>query len=413
MSEQLPITPTTYKDSGVNYDLMDPFKIDCQKAAISTAENIEGRFEPLGLKVQEVTFSRGESAYRVRITALRPVVFEISEVLEGIGSENRISRIAQALGDQLKVADRARQILGKSFHKGVAIDNGATVLNDLSASGAAPIAYHMFIAAGSSEWFADQARYRDLIEGNVELADLAGCSWGGGESQTLKDMIDPEDAVLAGAGVGLIFPEYVRYPSETNLRPGLSIVLLETDNPQTNGHTGLRRGNVFDRLVKRMGLPNERQNEVYTYDIGNGQTYAEAILTPSKIATPIVNELLLHPTNPVPIEYASHISGHAWRKLMRATSDFSYIIDKIPQPHPIFQLIQELSGASDKQMYEDYNMGAYYALFVEPEQVDRVKKVAEAHGQTALEAGYVEAGPKRVVIRPIDVEYKGEELQIR
>jgi|SRR3989344_2492569 len=401
--------PLQYSDSGVNYDLMDPFKIACQKAGATTSENIE-RFQEFGLTVNEVTYSRGESAFRVRIQTHQPMTFEIAQVIEGLGSENAISQRMYDLMERLKVAREASQVLGKSFFRGASYDNASTVFNDLSSSGASPMSYLMFLATGGSEWYQDEQRYEDLIAGALEACDDTRSTWGGGESQTLVDMIEPNQIIMAGASVGLTLPEYVRYPSETNIREGLSIVLLETDNPQTNGYTGLRK-KCLERLAARMRV-SEKEELAYTYDIGNGQTYGEAILAKSKIATPIIDGLLLS-QNPIPIEYATHLSGHAWRKLMRPNSEFTYVLDQIPDPHPIFRLIQDLSQASTEQMYADYNMGAYYALLVEPQFALAVTKEAKKHDQKALIAGYVEKGPKRVVIRPVGIEFKGESLQIR
>lgn len=77
--EGAPFAYSTY----VNYSDMDPFKVACQQAAISTGSNIE-RFLDQGLDVGEVTFSRGESAFSVDVKVLRPVRFRESIVLEGI-----------------------------------------------------------------------------------------------------------------------------------------------------------------------------------------------------------------------------------------------------------------------------------------------------------------------------------------
>src|SRR5258708_5055432 len=182
-ADHLPLDPLTYKGSGVNYDLMDPFKIECQQAALSTASNIE-RLSGFGLDVQEVTDSRGESSYGVGIKVARPTNLVLRHVIEGIGSKNAISTHAANMSEKLKIADEVKQILGLSFHRGVSLDNVATVLNDLSSSAATPFSFLHFMATGSGEWFNDQERRTELIAGNVDLCNLARCSWGGGETQT-------------------------------------------------------------------------------------------------------------------------------------------------------------------------------------------------------------------------------------
>jgi phosphoribosylformylglycinamidine cyclo-ligase len=92
--------------------------------------------------------------------------------------------------------------------------------------------------------------------------------------------------------------------------------------------------------------------------------------------------------------------------------DLSYVFDRVPNPRAIFRKIQELRGATYRQMYKNYGMGAYYTLFVESQYVDRVKQEAAKLGKTALDAGHTENGPKKVIIDPVGVEYSETELGI-
>lgn len=405
-------TPIRYADSGVNYALMDPFKIACQRAGLLTAKNIE-RFAEQGVLIREVTWSRGESAYQTDLEFLRDgVPIRLAIVDEGVGSKDTAAKEARKEKSKLRLADEVSKVLGISLVRNPAFDNVSTGLNDASSTGTSPIAYMHFIAVGDGKWFKDEVRYSELIEGTVEACNYARCAWGGGETQTLVGKIYKDECVMAGAVLGISFPGNIsRLPSEMNIEPGLKIVLLLTDSLQTNGLTPVRR-NYRDIIAERMGLSGRRKYEAYTYDIGNGQTYGEAVLKRSEIATPVIDGLLLGP-NPTPVEYASHISGHAWGKIMRATPEYSYVFDKIPEPAPIFRLLQDVSGMDDMDMYTTYNMGAYFALFVKPENVSKVQEVAELHGQKALDAGYIESGPKKIVIRPLDLEIPPEYLQIR
>jgi phosphoribosylformylglycinamidine cyclo-ligase len=410
------LDPLTYKGSGVNYDLMDPFKIACQQAAAGTGRNFE-RFEQQGVNFREIPQSRGESSYRFSTRMARTMEVNWAHVGEGIGSKNEIANQARELGEKLKIADEARAILGRSFYRGVGIDNGATILNDLSASGSSPVSFSLFVAAGSSNWFEDAERNHDLIAGTADVINLARCSWGGGESQTLVDMLAADEAILCGSGVGVQFPELNQYPSEENLRAGQRIVLVGGTKvgAQTNGFSLLRRG-LLSKIAQDMHLPEDKRTEAYSYNIGNGQTYGEAVLTPSEIYSPLMDRLLLDPFDgrPIPVAYAAHISGHGWAKIMRGRQELSYVIEKVPEPHPLFQFIQEFTGMSTKQMYQTYNMGAGYAVFVEPEHVEQVVLTASRLGQVAIDAGVVEYGPKRVVIRPLkDLTYLPEDLQIK
>ena len=66
-------------------------------------------------------------------------------------------------------------------------------------------------------------------------------------------------------------------------------------------------------------------------------------------------------------------------------------------------------------MYATYNMGAGFALILEPKSVPIVIQIAERLGITAMHAGYVEkrGRQKKVVLVEKDIEYDESTLAIR
>ena len=58
-------------------------------------------------------------------------------------------------------------------------------------------------------------------------------------------------------------------------------------------------------------------------------------------------------------------------------------------------------------------MGAGFALFVAASDAPRCVEIAQSLGIGARMAGQVEAGPKRLLIEPLGIEFGGEELQLR
>lgn len=387
-----------YSDSGVNYGMMDPFKIACQQAALTTAGNIN-RFGTYGLEAREITQSRGESAYEVEVSVKRAdLVFRIASVEEGLGTKNEIALQMRELQAKLNLAEDVRAKLGRSFYRGVAIDNAAMILNDLSTRAATPVSFMLHVAAYPADWFTDEERNADLIEGTVDACNQARCAWGGGESPALRDIINPDHAMLSGSATGFVFPQHWKPYSEHKLDEGQRIILLESSGPHANGITLLRR-DLLEKLPQGYETPLE-----------DGQVYGEAVLAPTVIYSRLIDELF---HNKVPVSYAVHISGHGWRKLMRAQKEFTYVIDKVPEPQPIFRKIQEVSGMSNEQIYGDYNMNAGFALYAPSDAVSEVLMFAAKLGYNALDAGYVEKGPRRVVINPVGVEFPGSQLQIR
>lgn len=365
--------PITYKSTGVNYDAMDPLKRLAQLKARSTSENLN-RF---GMK--EIEASRGESAY----------VWEEQDgyrafVIEGLGTKNM-------------VADSVRERSGKTHYDSIAQDTVAMIVNDLIVVGAEPQVVNAYFAVGSSEWFSDEKRTKDLVEGWAKACNMAGAVWGGGETPTLKGIIDPNTIDLSGSAVGIVKPKE-RLTLGDKLNSGDAIFLVESSGIHANGLTLARK---IASLVP----------EGYKTLLSDGQTYGESLLTPTHIYAALVRDLF---EQGVDIHYMVNITGHGWRKLMRAERELSYIINQVPDPHPVFKFIQTQSRNDDAEMYGNFNMGAGFAIFIPEKDVELAQKIArEKHKLNSDNVGYVENGPRQVVIKPKGITFKGSSLGVR
>ena len=363
----------TYAGVGVDYEAMDPFKRLAQMSARQTAQTI------LRLGFSEVEMSRGESAYLVDAGD-----YYIAHVEEGLGTKNL-------------VADVMYRLTGKTYYDHIAQCTVAMIVNDMITLGALPLSVAMHLAVGSSEWFNDEKRCFDLIEGWKKACELARCTWGGGETPTLKEIVYPETVVLSGSAVGVVKPK-TRLISGTNIRHGDAIVLLGSSGIHANGLTLARE------IAKK--LP-----EGYLTRLRDGRFYGEALLDPTVIYVPVVEDCF---NEGVDLHYAVNITGHGWRKLMRAPQPFTYLIENIPDPHPVFSFIKEQGPVDEKEAYGTLNMGAGFALYVSERDVEKILNIAPRFGISALRAGRIESSPeKRVVIQPLGLEYLGSTLGIR
>lgn len=365
--------PITYASTGVNYDALDPFKRLAQLRARATAGNLN-RFG-----MREVEASRGESAYvweeSGRFNAL---------VIEGLGTKNR-------------VADETRKFTGRTHYDTLAQDTVAMIVNDLIVVGAEPQVVNAYFAVGSSDWFADEERFRDLVEGWAKATSMSGAVWGGGETATLKGIIEPDTIDLSGSAVGIVRPKK-RLALGDKLTPGDVILLIESSGIHANGLTLART--IASKLP-----------EGYVTPLSDGKSYGESLLAPTHIYAGLIRGLF---EAEIDIHYMANVTGHGWRKLMRATRDLSYIIDKIPEPQPVFRFIQEKSRNDDAEMYGNFNMGAGFAVYVPGHQAGQAQQIAtQNHNFNAVKAGNVEEGPKRVVIRPKGITFEEEALQVR
>lgn len=365
--------PMTYASTGVDYSLMDPFKRQAQEAAQKTAHYLR-EFD-----LKEVTWSRGESAYLIEL----PDCY-LAHVEEGLGTKNL-------------VADAMYKLTGRSYYDYVARDTIAMIVNDMITLGTLPISLAMHLAAGNGDWFSDKQRVRDLIRGWKEGCDLARCTWAGGETPTLKDMIASETVVLSGSAIGMIKPkEKLITP---RIQDGDAIVLLASSGIHANGLTMARR--IADKLP-----------DGYLTRLSDGQSYGEALVQPTMIYVRVIEACL---SNNVDLHYTVNITGHGWRKLMRSVASFVYVIDNPGKPQALFQFIQEHGPVSDEEAYGNFNMGAGFALYVPPEQVQTVIELAHCHDVKAWRGGHIEkrGDEKKVIITPKSLEYDGDSLAVR
>lgn len=363
----------TYGGTGINYDAMDPYKRAAQKAGRETAGNIEqfpGFFE-----VEE---SRGESVYLIEEKDSFRVLVE-----EGLGSKGI-------------PADEMYKLTGNSYYDQIAQCTVAMIVNDLITSGAMPMAVTQHLAVGSSAWFKDKKRSQDLIDGWKRACMLARCVWACGETPTLRDIIDPKRVVLSGSAIGIIKPKERRIVE--NIQHGDAIVLVESSGIHANGLTLAR--DIAAKLPKG-----------YLQELSNGRTYGDTLLDPTHIYVSFVKECI---DRGIDIHYAVNITGHGWRKLMRANKPFKYVIEEVPDLLPIFEFIQKSGPVSDYDAYFDLNMSAGFSLYVSILDADKVIDAAKYCGFKAWYAGHIEENHKKeVVILPKDIRYDGSTLKVR
>ena len=364
-----------YAQAGVSYAAMDPGKLRAQRAAEATAKNLAAR------GVSEVGGSRGESAYVVDL------------------GDRYLSTVTEALGTKNLVADAVRGLTGRTHYDAIAADTVATILNDLCTVGGQPLSLSAYWGAGSSAWFDDAQRMADLVDGWSGACNSAGCAWGGGETQVLTTMIEPSTVVLGGSAVGVIAPkEHLLLGAQ--VQPGDAILIAPSSGIHANGLT----------LARKIAaeLPQGYATKVAGDAAGRG--YGEVLLDPSPLYGPLVEALQ---RGGVALHYTAHVTGHGWRKLMRAPQALTYVLERIPPVPPIFELLTRGALMDAEQAYGTFNMGAGFAFFVAPGEVAAAQRLATGVGRELLHAGHVEPGDKRVVIRPLGLTFAGDSLQIR
>ncbi|HEV2403156.1 MAG TPA: AIR synthase-related protein [Candidatus Saccharimonadales bacterium] len=355
----------------VNYANADPAKILAQKQGKATAKNL-----PFGFT--EVPSTRGESAY----------VFDMGDmygalVQEGLGTKNLI---ASSIYKQTR----------KSYFAAVAQDTVACIINDLISVGAKPVVLNAYWSANSYDWLTDRKLTKDFITGWRVACDMAGVAWGGGETQSLPGIVTPGAMEFAGSAFGVI-KDRARLIRGSNIKAGDAIVLIESSGVHANGISLLRE------IAAQ--LPDGYQTK-----LPSGMSFGEAALAPTHLYARTVDALF---AAGIDVHYLSNITGHGWRKLMRADNNLTYHIQQLPPVAEIFDFIAQHANNSEEEMYRNFNMGAGYAVYVPVLQAKRARDIIVDSGLPAWIAGVVETGPKQVIIEPKDIVYGGDTLEVR
>ena len=364
-----------YAAAGVNYAVVDPGKLLAQRAAASTSSELAAR------GAREISESRGESAYVVAL------------------GDRYLATVTEALGTKNLVADAVRPYTKRTFYEAVGKDTVATILNDLATVGARPLCLTAYWGSGSSEWFSDQERMRDLVAGWTDACTEARCAWGGGETQVLTGMIDPKVLVLGGSATGFVSSERELLLG-SRVAAGDVLLFAPATGIHANGLSLARR--VAESLPKgyETPVPGDLQS----------RSYGEVLLD----ATPLYGVLLeaLFDAG-VEVHYAVNVTGHGFRKLMRSTNELSYVVSALPPVPPVLAFLADAAHLSVEEAYGTFNMGAGFAFYVAPSSVERALAAARAKGTELLRAGGVEKGKRRVVPEPLGVVFEGETLEIR
>lgn len=365
-------TPLTYDQAGVNYDLIDPLKIAAQRAAAATGSHLGAH------GFSEVGASRGESAYVVDVGPMY------------------LASIVECLGTKPLVADDMAKLTGKSYYDGIAQDTIAMAVNDLITVGATPLVVQAYWAAGGSDWFNDAQRSQALVAGWKKACDTCQVAWGGGETPALAGIVADGRVDLASSCTGIISPKS-RLSVGDKLGAGDAIVFLAASGIHANGLS----------LARKLA---ERLPQGYLTDIGNGQSYGEALLVPTVLYSPVTEALAKAGITP---HYCANVTGHGWRKLMRHPKALTYRITSVPPKTAVLDFMQRECQLDDHEAYGTLNMGAGFALYLAADQAERAVEISRSLGIDAWVAGRVEDGPKRVVIEPLNVTFDGDELQLR
>ena len=303
-------------------------------------------------------------ALRPGLGAVRLPLGYFANVID-LGNGQGLALSTDGVGTKILVA----QLLGK--YDTLGIDCVAMNVNDVLCVGAEPLALLDYIAVERPDPELLEALARGLYRG----AELAGVAIPGGEIAQVKEMIrglrEGYACDLVGTCVGTVATDRILTGAE--IQEGDAIVGLRSSGVHSNGLT-LARRIFFDRL----GWAPERIVPEL------GRSIGEELLEPTRIYVQPVLRML---RGGLRIKALAHITSSGFLNLSRAAAEAGYLLDRLPKPPAIFELLQRLGGISDEEMFYTYNMGIGFCVIADPRDAVAIEAEARRDGCEASVIG--------------------------
>jgi phosphoribosylformylglycinamidine cyclo-ligase len=293
---------------------------------------------------------------------------------------------SDGIGTKVEVAERT------GVYHTLGWDLAAMVVDDLAALGAEPIDLTNILDVDILDHAVVDALMRGLHDAAAgarvavvggEIAELGGRIGGWGRGMhfnwcaTALGVLAPGRAALDGRAV----------------RPGDALVALESPGLRSNGFSLARRV-----LVAAHG------DAWHTAPFGEGSTWGEALLVPSRVYAPLVVDVL---AEGIPLHAAAHITGGGIPdKLGRVLKPnaLGAVLDALPPVPPVFARLAALGAIPPAQAWHLWNMGTGMILVVPREAADALCERSAAAGFPGTVAGRIRD------VRGIEIHRGGEVL---
>lgn len=151
--------------------------------------------------------------------------------------------------------------------------------------------------------------------------------------------------------------------------------------------------NLEDAVVY---IGKHRLTDVVT--VGSEQlAVGKLLLSPTRTYALVLMQLLQN--NFDKIHGLIHCSGGGQTKCMRyLPANFKIIKDNLFSPPPIFNIIQQNSGSTNKEMYEVFNMGCRLEIYCKPEDAQTMIDAAKSFNIDVQIIGRVEESDKKELV---------------
>lgn len=273
------------------------------------------------------------------------------------------------VGTKLKVA----QMVG--VHNTVGIDLVAMCVNDALCCGAEPLFFLDYVAMSHD----DPEQLAAIVEGISEGCLQSDSALVGGETAIMPDLYQRGDYDLAGFCVGVV--DRAKMINGQNVSAGDVVIGVASSGLHSNGYSLVRKI-VFEIA----GLSIEDRVKECDATVG------ELLLTPTKIYTKPIRQLITSYSDSQPIHAIAHITGGGLEENLGRVLPEGFAADIKPNSWtvpPVFGWLQQLGNVDQAEMEKVFNLGVGLAIVVDADEAEAICQQLSVAGLENWQIGQI------------------------
>ncbi|MBN2042432.1 MAG: phosphoribosylformylglycinamidine cyclo-ligase [Candidatus Aenigmarchaeota archaeon] len=294
--------------------------------------------------------------------------------LVDIGGGRALAVHADGVGTKIMVAEFMNKF------DTIGIDCIAMNVNDLICMGAEPVLIVDYLAIEKL----DDRIIEEIAKGLADGAKQSDVAIVGGETALMPDMIKGSD--LSAMSMGVV--EKDKVITGGSICVGDIVIGLESSGLHSNGLTLARK-----LLLGSFNI-NDAPPEL------NGRTVGQELLEPTKIYVKPVMEMV----RSCEVHGLANITGGAFSKLMRLgdIAGIGFDLYSMPEPHPVFKLMQKIGNVSEREMHRTFNMGVGFCVIADKKEYGKIEDICKKYGIKCWIIGKA-ISEKKVFVRGTEV----------
>jgi len=259
-------------------------------------------------------------------------------------------------------------------HDTIGQDLVGMVVDDIVVVGAKSLFMTDYIACGKVV----PTRIADIVRGIADACSAVGVALVGGETAEHPGLLEPDDYDVAGAAVGVVEASKLLGPQK--VLAGDVVLGIEASGLHSNGYSLVRK------VVADRGLKYTDHVDEFSGSLG------EALLTPTRLYTGVLNELLESELGSA-VHAMSHITGGGIAaNLARVLPQgLSLEVDRSTwSPLDVFRVLSKWGGFSLESVEGTWNLGLGQALVVSAAEAGSISAQLNAKGYRTWTLGNIE-----------------------